>query len=323
MNKDIKKEGDTQRTALTFGELAEMWLQTKENIVKHSTYLAYIFCLKHHLLPRYGEAVEIEEEDAQQYITEHLAKGVAKKTIRDHIATLRAVLRFGERRGLYSHREWRLEYPRDRKNNRVRALSLAHHRKLSAYLEENLSCTTAPILIALYTGMRVGEVCGLRWEDIDLQRRVLHVSRTRSYVWNVITKQCETYEDTPKTKNSDREIPISNSLYSALCRLRKQRDPELFPYVVGSTNKGTNNRNINETLRRILFNLKLPLITFHGLRHTFATRLVESKCDIKTVSTILGHSTVATTLNLYVHPDTGQKRKALAKLNRLIGSDNP
>lgn len=171
--------------------------------------------------------------------------------------------------------------------------------------------------------MRVGEVCGLRWEDIDLQRRVLHVSRTRSYVWNVITKQCETYEDTPKTKNSDREIPISNSLYSALCRLRKQRDPELFPYVVGSTNKGTNNRNINETLRRILLNLKLPPITFHGLRHTFATRLVESKCDIKTVSTILGHSTVATTLNLYVHPDTDQKRKALAKLNRLIGSDNP
>ena len=104
MNKNIKKEGDTQRAALTFGELAEMWLQTKENIVKHSTYLAYIFCLKHHLLPRYGEAVEIEEEDAQQYITEHLAKGVAKKTIRDHIATLRAVLRFGERRGLYTQR---------------------------------------------------------------------------------------------------------------------------------------------------------------------------------------------------------------------------
>ena len=323
MNKNIKKEGDTQRAALTFGELAEMWLQTKENIVKHSTYLAYIFCLKHHLLPRYGEAVEIEEEDAQQYITEHLAKGMAKKTIRYHIATLRAVLRFGERRGLYAHREWRLEYPRDRKNNRVRALSLAHHRKLSAYLEEHLSWTTAPILISLCTGMRVGEVCGLRWEDIDLQRRLLHVARTRSFVWNAMKSRCETYEDTPKTKNSDREIPISSTLYRALCTLRKKRDPELFPYVVGSTNKGSNSRNINETLRRILSNLKIPPITFHGLRHTFATRLVENKCDIKTVSTILGHSTIATTLNLYVHPDIDQKRKALAKLNRLIGSENP
>lgn len=159
--------------------------------------------------------------------------------------------------------------------------------------------------------------------NMEIEQNIKEAFDACAKVRNVITKQCETYEDTPKTKNSDREIPISNSLYSALCRLRKQRDPELFPYVVGSTNKGTNNRNINETLRRILLNLKLPLITFHGLRHTFATRLVESKCDIKTVSTILGHSTVATTLNLYVHPDTDQKRKALAKLNRLIGSDNP
>lgn len=322
MNTNTRKEDNEKRTAITFAELSEIWIKTKRDIVKHSTYLAYVFCLRHHLLPRYGEALAIEEEDAQQYITEHLAQGMAKKTVRDHIATLRAVLRFGERRGIYKHREWRLEYPRDRKNSRVRALSLAQHRKLSAYLEEKLSWTNASILIALYTGMRVGEVCGLRWEDIDLQRRVLHVSRTRSYVWNVIRERCETYEDTPKTKNSDRDIPISSSLYRALCTLRKKRDPELFPYVVGSTNKGSNGRCINETLRRVLSKLKLPSITFHGLRHTFATRLVESKCDIKTVSTILGHSTVATTMNLYVHPDYDQKRKALAKLNRMIDNNN-
>ena len=90
MNKKTREEGNTQRAALTFGELAEMWLQTKENIVKHSTYLAYVFCLKHHLLPRYGEAVEIEEEDAQQYITEHLAKGMAKK---QYATTLRPFAR--------------------------------------------------------------------------------------------------------------------------------------------------------------------------------------------------------------------------------------
>ena len=322
MNTNTRKEDNEKRTAITFAELSEIWIKTKRDIVKHSTYLAYVFCLRHHLLPRYGGALAIEEEDAQQYITEHLAQGMAKKTVRDHIATLRAVLRFGERRGIYKHREWRLEYPRDRKNSRVRALSLAQHRKLSAYLEEKLSWTNASILIALYTGMRVGEVCGLRWEDIDLQRRVLHVSRTRSYVWNVIRERCETYEDTPKTKNSDRDIPISSSLYRALCTLRKKRDPELFPYVVGSTNKGSNGRCINETLRRVLSKLKLPSITFHGLRHTFATRLVESKCDIKTVSTILGHSTVATTMNLYVHPDYDQKRKALAKLNRMIDNNN-
>lgn len=105
MNKNIKKEGDTQRAALTFGELAEMWLQTKENIVKHSTYLAYIFCLKHHLLPRYGEAVEIEEEDAQQYITEHLAKGMAKKNnARPHCHTSRGVAVWRASRTLRSQR---------------------------------------------------------------------------------------------------------------------------------------------------------------------------------------------------------------------------
>lgn len=152
---------------------------------------------------------------------------------------------------------------------------------------------------------------------MDLSRRVITVTQTSGRIYNCEVMATERYLSTPKTKNSNREIPISPILHECLRLVRCQQIGK--EYVVGDGNRAKEPRTYRETFRRILKQVGIPSIVFHGLRHTFATRCIESQCDYKTVSVILGHSNVATTLNLYVHPNLDQKKRCIDRMNKYIG----
>ena len=168
----------------------------------------------------------------------------------------------------------------------------------------------------LGTGMRIGEVCALKWEDVDFAQKTIIVKHTVGRIYNCELKSTERVHSSPKTKNSYREIPISKQLLQALKMVRKQSQS---PYVVGTSTQSKEPRSYRDYFGRLLKRLDIPHLVFHGLRHTFATRCIESQCDYKTVSVILGHSNVATTLNLYVHPNLNQKKRCIDRMSNFLG----
>ena len=300
----------------TFREIAELWKENRHSVVKHSTYCAYALILKTHLMPVFADSVSISEAEVQQFALGKLEAGLSKKTVHDIIAVLKSVGRFGAKRGLSEMPSWNIEYPSDTSARVLPVLSLPDHKKLLNAISSAPTLHNIGIMIALCCGLRIGEVCALQWKDVDMARRIITVASTAGRIYNCDLMATEQYVSTPKTRNSNREIPISPLLFKALNVVKKQQRVE--KYVVGEGIKPKEPRTYRETFSRILKRLEIPSIVFHGLRHTFATRCIESGCDYKTVSVILGHSNVATTLNLYVHPNLDQKKRCISRMNKFL-----
>lgn len=300
----------------SFQEVSVIWSDAKRTIVKHSTMCAYMLTLRTHLLPRFGAMKVITESDVQQFVSDKFSSGLARKTIRDLVAVLRSIARYGGRHKIFPYKEWEVEYPTNTDIRRLPTLTLHHQRTLMRHLIEKSSSQNIGILLALCTGMRIGEICALKWEDVDFIQRIITVRHTVGRVYNCETKSTEKIRTSPKTKNSCREIPISELLLRTLKAVRKT---SVSPYLVGSSLHSKEPRSYRDYFARLLNRLGIPAIVFHGLRHTFATRCIESQCDYKTVSVILGHSNVATTLNLYVHPNLSQKKRCVERMSRFLG----
>ena len=193
----------------------------------------------------------------------------------------------------------------------IYVLSQAEQQHLEESLERDSSLTALGILITLNTGLRIGELCALKWEDIDLENRVIHIKS--SIIRISTTKNTEQKTQfviaDPKTKTSIREIPITTKLFSIL----KNAYPASI-FVVSNTADFVPPRTFEYRFHKILARHNIPDTNFHTLRHTFATRCVEKNVDVKTLSEILGHSNVSITLNYYVHPSFDTKRNQLEKI---------
>lgn len=299
----------------TFAKVAQLWSQAKQPIVKYSTMCAYRLTLRSHLLPQFGAMTQIAESDVQDFIIDKINKGLSKKTVRDIIAVLRAIIKYGARQKLFESENWQLSYPTIEKGSKLPVMSVKHQRRLMTYLIEQPDSKNIGILLSICTGMRIGEVCALEWSCVDLSHRILRIRQTVARIYDCEKGATEQVFSTPKTKHSFREIPMSRHLFEALCILKKS---SVSPFVVGSSIKAIDPRTYRDYFARLLKRLRIPPIVFHGLRHTFATRCIESQCDYKTVSTILGHSNVSTTLNLYVHPNLQQKKRCIEKMSRFL-----
>lgn len=300
----------------TFQDVSKIWCDAKRPIVKHSTMCAYLLTLQTHLLPWFGTMETIAECDVQQFVIDKCASGLARKTVRDMVAVLKSIVKYGNKHGIFHFEEWEIEYPTDTENKLLPTLSLNHQRILMNHLIEQPTQQNIGVLLALCTGMRIGEVCALQWEDVDFTQRIITVRHTVGRIYNCELKTTERIHTSPKTKNSCREIPISKQLFQSLKTVRKQSQS---PCVVGTSTQSKEPRSYRDYFSRLLKRLNIPHLVFHGLRHTFATRCIESQCDYKTVSVILGHSNVATTLNLYVHPNLSQKKKCIDRMSKFLG----
>lgn len=302
---------------IPFSKVAESWLVAKAQLVKRSTYCAYALIIKTHLLPTFKDRTTIQETEAQKFVIDKLNSGLKRKTVKDILATLRAIIRHGEKYYDFPGERWEIVLPTDTESKSLPTLSLPNHKKLLNYLLELPTVQNIGITIALTTGMRIGEICALRWENTDLVRRVIIVRQTVGRIYDSEQNKTERITSTPKTKTSNREIPIGKELYDALRSIKGKAGAN--SYVVGGADSPKEPRTYREYFTRLLKRLGIPRIVFHGLRHTFATRCIECMCDYKTVSAILGHSNVATTMNLYVHPDMEQKKRCIAKMFKSLG----
>ena len=207
-----------------------------------------------------------------------------------------------------------LDLPATSKKKKITILSRTDQKSIMNYILSNDNQKYCGIILSLMTGLRIGELCALKWSDIDLKKRIIVVNKTLQRICEKGKKSKITIT-TPKTSNSLREIPISNTLYDFLIKLRPaKRDI----YFLTSSSVPTEPRNYRKIYLTLLKKLKINKTSFHALRHTFATRLIENKVDIKTVSELLGHASVNITISIYVHSEFNTKRKAVKTLDNLI-----
>ena len=304
---------------MNFKDISTLWKEEKRKFVKLSTISAYAVILENHLLPTFGnKVIVITEQEVQQFVLLKLDAGLSQKTVKDFLIVLKMIYRYGVKINEFQHCDWDIKYPNVQENKALEVLNITNHKKLMAFVSDNFTFRNLGILMCLQTGMRIGEVCALQWGDIDLQKGVVSISKTieRIYIIDSEVKHTELIISSPKTQNSHRDIPLSKTLLQLLRPLKRIVNDKFF--IITNEEKPTEPRTFRNYYKTVLRTLNIPPLKFHGLRHSFATRCIESNCDYKTVSVILGHSDISTTLNLYVHPNDEQKKKCIDKMLRFI-----
>ena len=301
-------------TEKSISQISDLWKEEKRQFVKKSTFAAYSLIVETHLLPAFGHLTTVTEKDVQDFVLHKLNGGLSQKTIKDMLIVLRMILKYGAKKNYYVYAPIDVIFPTDRERQELEVLSIANQKKIMRFVEENFTFRNLGIFICLSTGIRIGEICALTWEDIDTENGIIHIRKTiqRIYIRENDIRHTELMIDTPKTATSIRDIPMTKNLLSVLKPLRKVVNENFF--VLTNDITPTEPRTYRNYYKKLLVKLHIPPIKFHGLRHSFATRCIESHCDYKTVSVILGHSNISTTLDLYVHPNSEQKKKCIDKM---------
>lgn len=295
-------------------DIAVAWLADKRQYVKASTYAAYALIVKNHILPSFGCAIGLSESTVQEFVLSKLEEGLSVKSTKDILIVLKMVMKFGVKNGWLDYAEWDIKYPTTAITPDIEVLTVANHKKILDYIRDNFTFRNLGIFVCLSTGLRIGEVCALKWSDISLDKGTLTVQRTieRIYIIDGDNTHTELVINTPKTTNSCREIPLSRDALALIRPLMKVVNPDY--YVITNEPSPTEPRTYRNYYKRLMAQLGIPPLKFHGLRHSFATRCIESNCDYKTVSVLLGHSNISTTLDLYVHPNMEQKKRCIERM---------
>lgn len=314
----------TQNT--TFAILVHLWLKEKQTLVTPSTYAGFLLIVANHLIPYFGlqKICDITESKIQEFIFYLFyngrldnAGGLTVKTIRDIILVLRLTLNFAYKSKVIEALNWDLiEYPKDLKIKKVVALSKEEEQKLIQAIYLNLTRKSVGILLTLFTGLRIGELCGLQMSDISLTDKTISVNKTVQRIYDKSKKKSYIHIGSPKTKSSERTIPVPSLLMNIIQKFYTANPNHFF--LTGRI-KPTEPRVYRQFFSRFVKKHKLTPVKFHELRHTFAIRAIEiSDFDIKSLSEILGHKNVSFTLNVYGRANLQQKIKCMNLLNDLL-----
>lgn len=318
--------GETKSSPL-FSEQSEHWLASVKNSVKESTYTRYYRTVHSYLLPLLGKyAVSRIDITIVNQLKETLLvgggkrkNGLSEKSVADILSVLKLIINHTAAEGFEVMNTSLIRDPKQKKKD----MQIIPHEQ-SKRLEDILLASTDPvslgILLALHTGIRNGELCGLKWCDICFLTGTLHIRRTVERISDLdpLRKaKTKLIVGEPKTASSRRVVPLP----TALCAYLKARCGNADEYILTGTNKPSEPHTLYVRYSRFLRRNGFDSYTFHALRHTFATRGIESGFDAKSLSEILGHSDVTTTLKCYVHPSLEQKRRQMENLfdSRICG----
>lgn len=300
----------------TLREIYPLWCRQKKLYVKQSSIATYVLLMEKHVIPVFGDQVTVKESEVQDFVIRLLDSGLKNKTVKDIILVLKMLVRYSATIQGMPMFQWKLYYPANTSKTSIDVLSPHDHRKLMQFLLENISFRNIGIYICLSAGLRIGEICALKWKDIDVKTGVIRVQRTleRIYFREKDGWTSKVLSGAPKTESSYREVPMTKDLLRIIRPLLRIMSPEAF--VITGRLTPLEPHSYRHYFYSVCRKLHLPRIRFHGLRHSFATRCIESGCDYKTVSALLGHAQIGTTLNLYVHPDLEQKKRCIDRLTR-------
>lgn len=299
---------------IIFSEVAFAWIEEKRKEVKKSTYYAYLTIIKIHVLPFFCDCKIIDKTKFADFIDSIKSKPISNKTKKDIIIVFRMILKYMVKKQLINSLPSFDNVILKEKRTKVDVMSNGEFKKLFNYVMNNFSFVNLGIAITMTTGLRIGEICALKWDDILLNENEISINKTIQRIYDSNNGLTELVVSEPKTVESKRLIPISNALKKILVPLLKIVKKEC--YIVSNNLRPIEPRTYRELFKKTLIRLDIKPLKFHCLRHTFATRCVATNSDYKTISCILGHSSIATTMNLYVHPNSEQKKKCIEKMIR-------
>lgn len=283
------------------------WLKNQKIYLKYSTFTNYCNISHNQIIPNLGdyEVDQLNNDILQEFILNRLKEGrcdgkggISQKYAQDIIAVLKLTL----------GKEVEIQLPYSQPKE-VEIFEKSDQVALINSLQSNICHKNFGILLTIHTGLRIGELCALKWSDINFDTQLLHINKTmiRTYTKEDGSKLNIT---APKTRSSIRTIPLNKWIMQYAVLLRGS-DNE---YIVTGKEKYIEPNKYRLYYNRQLKDLDLPHRKFHSLRHTFATRCIECGCDYKSLSELLGHSNVSITMNLYVHPQLELKRKCVELL---------
>lgn len=317
-------------TVTTLEELCARWLADVKISVKESTFAQYHRLVTKYIVPGLND-VPLKRLDFKviNAFSERLLQNGGKfgnrlsaKTVTDILAVLKSIIKFGVQNEYLASGIEGVRYP-GREGKQIAILTDENRKTLERALNEDVGSTEMGILLSLFTGMRLGELCGLTWQDVDWHSRIITVRRTVERIKNLdptAKERTKIIICEPKTLSSVRTIPIPRYLFSRLREYYEKKAREGGEgdfFILSNDAKPIEPNTLYNRYKKLMRRYKMDRYTFHALRHTFATRCVEAGFDTKSLSEILGHSNIATTLSVYVHPSLAQKRRQMDKLGPL------
>lgn len=316
-------------TQTSFGDLLADWLHFIRRDIKESTYSRYKTMIDKQIKPELGEIslCDLSSEDIDRFTVKKLeegnlkkAGGLSPKTVTGFLSVIRLALDYGTERGYHCPEHIVIRNPRQ-SMPKIQVLTCEEQQKLEQVLLTENSTIDFGILLSLYLGLRIGEVCALRWEDLDMENGLLCVKRSMQRIPNLDFEKNSNDKnktkiiiDNPKTNASARNIPIP----AALLPIVKQHRTNPDFYVLTGSSFYLEPKGYYRKYKQIMKKCGLEQFNYHALRHTFATRCVENDFDIKSLSEILGHANVSTTLQRYVHPSVSLKRQHMDRLGDIV-----
>ncbi len=309
---------------MKYKEWTIIWL---ENYIKPSsklkTFVRYDEIVRQHLLPRFGEyeIENLEVIEIQKFITDLLAngnkkngKGLSSNTVNAIITVLQGSLETAFNVGvakIYIGKS--IKRPK-LTETKVMCFNQMEQHKIEQAILTGKKIKLYGVLLCLYTGLRIGELLALEWNDIDFKSEEVSVNKTCHDGKNSDGKFCHIV-DKPKTISSTRIIPIPKQIIPYLKVLKKENSGK---YVIEGKSECLSVRSYQKTFSCLLKQLNIDHKGFHSLRHTFATRALECGMDVKTLSEILGHKSPNVTLNRYVHSMMEHKKAMMDKVGKLL-----
>ena len=312
---------------ISFETLLNRWLDISKIRLKESSSVKYQNIINKHINPLLGKypLSSITNAILNKFFADLLKtgkdepNGISEKTAKDVLSVIKTAMSYAKSESLVSGFNINVVLPKEKPKD-MRVLSTDEQAVLEKYLCDNMDESKLGIFLCLYTGLRVGEICALVWQDISLEDRVLTVRRTMQRVQTFEASpsaRTKVIITSPKSNFSERTIPLPECLVSKLQQFRPSGDCQDVYLLTGESERYVEPRTLQNRFNTYLSKCGIKKANIHALRHTFATRCIALGFDIKTLSEILGHSNVNITLNRYVHPTFDMKRSNMDKLEAL------
>lgn len=301
----------------TFEEWTREWLNEVQEEVKPSTLSSYYYKLTKYIFPMIKNiALNELSLDTGKLLLKKLQKKLARSTIQVVFRILNKCLNHAKKMGkIVSNPFSELKIPKS-KGAKVRALTLSEQKKIMQVASNERKGYGIPALLALHSGMRIGEIAALKWSDIDFETNLIHVSHTYQRIKTIeMKRKTQLIFADSKTEASVRVIPIGRTLKRLLINHRKQSKSE---FVFSTNGRPCEPRLLTHHFHKICSKANISTIHFHQLRHTFATRCLEAKKDISSVSALLGHASTQMTLDTYVDAMLEQRYQVIDEMENLI-----
>lgn len=300
-----------------YKDILNEWLLERKQKVKYTTYCKYQSLIETTINPLLGNIVfkKLNPDNINTFFEDEKIIRLSDSTKKIIYIIIKSSIKYAlenKYRKSFPILNIKIKQPKPR----IEYFTKKEQYILEKYLYENLNLKTLPILVDLYTGLRLGELCSLKWKDIDFKNKIIFVNKNVQRIKNSVNDNTKTLLviSTPKTEHSIRIIPIPNFLIDILKKYKSDNDN----YIFTNSKKPKDPRTLEKYYKKILDKCGLRNLVFHSLRHTYATRSREAGMDIKILSELLGHSNYKITLDIYVHTSLDFKKDSVNSLVKYL-----